>query len=177
MRSLAGRSAKAAHETAELIDGAVKKISSGTEIANKTAQALNNIVDGATKAADLVGEIAAASNEQAQGIAQINQGLSQVEMVTQQNTANAEETASASEELSSQAKHLHQLINTFKLKDMAVLPGRRPRTNGSDSLVSPAASPALEWGAGMAVPESDESGKILRPEDVISLDDKDFGKY
>ncbi len=65
--------------------------------------------------ADLMGEIAAASNEQAQGISQINQGLSQIDSVTQQNTASAEETASAAEELSSQAREMRQMTQQFKL--------------------------------------------------------------
>ena len=116
VRNLAGKSAKAARETAELIEGSVEKVQKGTEIVDNTAKSLKEIVEAATKVTDLVGEIAAASNEQAQGISQVNQGLNQVEQVTQQNTANAEETAAAAEELSSQAKQLRQLVSRFKLK-------------------------------------------------------------
>jgi methyl-accepting chemotaxis protein len=115
VRNLASRSAKAAQETSDLIEGASKSVENGMEIVNRTASALGEIVDGATKVADLVGEIAAASNEQAEGIAQINQGLSQVDQVTQQNTASAEETASASQELSSQAGQLRELVSRFTL--------------------------------------------------------------
>ncbi len=68
-----------------------------------------------TKVTDIVGEIAAASNEQAQGISQITQGLGQVDQVTQQNTAHAVETASAAEELSSQAQLLQGLVSNFKI--------------------------------------------------------------
>ena len=117
VRSLAGRSAKAAQETADLIEGSVRKVDHGTEIVNQTAGALEEIVDRVTKVVDLVGEIAVASNEQAQGITQINQGLNQVEQVTQQNTANAEETASASTQLSSLADQLHHLLNRFQLRN------------------------------------------------------------
>ena len=119
VRNLAGRSAKAAQETAELIENSVKKVENGLEIVNKTATAFSGIVEGSHKVTGLVAEIAAASNEQAQGINQVNQGLSQVEHVTQQNAANAEEMASAALELSSQAKQLRQIVTLFRLRDFA----------------------------------------------------------
>ncbi|MFZ5774741.1 MAG: HAMP domain-containing methyl-accepting chemotaxis protein [Thermodesulfobacteriota bacterium] len=116
VRNLAARSAKAAGETAELIEGSVQKTERGTEIASRTAEALKEIVNSVTKVTELVGEIAAASNEQAQGISQVNEGLGQIDQVTQQNTANAEESAAAAEELSSQATQLRQMLARFKLK-------------------------------------------------------------
>ncbi len=93
VRNLAARSAKAANETAELIDGSVEKVKTGAEIADKTADALKEIVAGVSKVTELVTEISAASNEQAEGISQVNEGLGQIDQVTQQNTANAEEGA------------------------------------------------------------------------------------
>ena len=116
VRNLAQRSAKAARETTELIEGSVKKVDTGTSIAKDTAKALEEIVDSITKVTDLVGEIAAASNEQASGIDQINQGLSQIDQVTQSNTASAEESASAAEELSNQALQLQQLLARITLR-------------------------------------------------------------
>lgn len=116
VRTLAARSAKAAKETAELIENSVGKTRNGTDIADKTASALKEIVTGATKVSDLVGEIAMASNEQAQGFSQVNQGLNQIDGVTQQNTANAEESAAAAEELSGQAMQLQHLLSRFVLK-------------------------------------------------------------
>lgn len=121
VRNLAARSAKAAQETAELIDGSVKNAATGSEIANKTADSLGEIVKGVNKVNDLVAEIAAASNEQAQGISQVDIGLSQIDQVTQQNTANAEESAAAAEELSSQASHLQKILQGFKLTDRSDL--------------------------------------------------------
>ncbi|MBD3408587.1 MAG: HAMP domain-containing protein, partial [Ignavibacteriales bacterium] len=103
VRNLAARSAKAAKETAEMIETAIKRSENGFEIVNETAEILKEVTENSTKTADIVAEIAAASNEQAQGIMQINTGLSQVDKVTQQNTANAEESASASQELNGQA--------------------------------------------------------------------------
>jgi methyl-accepting chemotaxis protein len=115
VRNLAARSAKAASETSELIAGSVSKAQGGASIADRTAEALREIVDQITKVTNLISDISASSNEQAQGIAQVNLGLRQVDSVTQQNTALAEESASASDELSGQAENLRQMMQHFKL--------------------------------------------------------------
>lgn len=125
VRNLAGRSAKAARETSEMIEASIGKVQAGTNIALVTEKAFHEIVTSSVKVADLVGEIAAASNEQAQGIMEIGQGLEQIDKVTQQNTANAEETAAAAEELSSQARELSGLLAKFKLSEEETSPGRR----------------------------------------------------
>jgi methyl-accepting chemotaxis protein len=119
VRNLAARSAKAASETAELIEGSVEKTSTGTQIAERTSEALEEIVGSISKVTDLVSEIAAASNEQAQGISQVNFGLQQVDQVIQQNTASSEESASTSEELSNQAAELKHQLSRFVLKNSA----------------------------------------------------------
>jgi len=123
VRNLAARSATAAQETADLIEGSVKKAENGAQIAGRTAGALEEIVGGITRVSDLVAEIAAASTEQAQGIAQVNQGLGQIDQVTQQNTASAEQSAAAAEELSSQAAQLRQMLQRFKLQQGSVRAG------------------------------------------------------
>lgn len=115
VRNLAARSAKAARETAELIEGSVEKTNNGTKIAEQTSVALQEIVGSITKVSDLVAEISAASNEQAQGITQVNQGLGQVDQTVQGNTATAEESAAAAEELSSQAEQLRHMLTRFTL--------------------------------------------------------------
>ncbi len=115
VRNLAGRSAKAASETALLIEGSLEKVENGTDIAEHTSDSLAAIVAGVTQASDLVGEIAAASNEQAQGISEVSEGLKQIDAVTQKNTASSEETASASQDLSGQASTLQQLLTRFQL--------------------------------------------------------------
>lgn len=121
VRNLAARSAKAAGETAELIEGTVEKTARGTQIARETSDALDGIVEGVKKVSDLVGEIAAAVNEQAEGIGQVNVGLSQIDQVTQQNTANAEQSAAAAEELSAQAMQLKQMLGRFRLSQAAAV--------------------------------------------------------
>ncbi|MEI6100734.1 MAG: methyl-accepting chemotaxis protein, partial [Eubacteriales bacterium] len=106
VRSLAARSANAAQETADLIEGSIRKVSAGTKIANDTANALANIVKNVDKAVELGEKIAVASEEQATGIVQVNQGLAQVSQVVQNNSATAEESAAASQELYGQAEML-----------------------------------------------------------------------
>jgi methyl-accepting chemotaxis protein len=116
VRTLAARSADAAKETTGLIEGSISKVAVGTKIADETAIALDEIVGGIAKVNDLIGNIATASNEQATGIAQINMGIEQVAQVVQQNSATAEESAAASEELSGQSILLKQMIDQFQLR-------------------------------------------------------------
>jgi methyl-accepting chemotaxis protein len=115
VRSLAARSAKAARETAQLIEDSGNKVVHGTQISKETSAELANIVSGITKVTSLVTEISAASREQAEGVDQVNTGLGQIDGVIQQTTAHAEETASASEILSRQAIDLQELMSHFNL--------------------------------------------------------------
>ena len=123
VRNLASRSAKAAKETAELIEGSVKRVEAGTAIMETTQTRLDEIVDRVSKVSDLVSEISTASNEQAKGIDQTNQGIRQIEEVTQQNAATAEETAAAAQELSGMSMELTHLLERFSLKDGREQPG------------------------------------------------------
>ena len=127
VRNLAARSAKAASETSELIEGSVEKVANGTKIAEHTAEALEEIVSSISKVTDLVGEIAAASNEQANGVSQVNVGLQQIDQVVQQSTANAEESAATSEELSAQAADLKNQLSHFKLRNNPGLQQPQPQ--------------------------------------------------
>jgi methyl-accepting chemotaxis protein len=172
VRNLAARSAKAAKETADLIEGSVQKVTAGAQIADKTAEALGEIVNGVGKVTDLVAEIAASSNEQAQGITEINTALSQIDQVTQQNTANAEEGASAAEELSGQAEQLRSMLMHFRLvgrkpQDILKRPTSKPAKPVDRSSLSPETIPATTWETLEQQPASD----------LIALDDSEFGKY
>ena len=84
-----------------MIDESVKNSSNGVSIAAEVRQVLDEIADGVNKTGDLVEEISSASQEQSQGIEQINQAMGQMDQVTQSNAANAEESASASEQVMS----------------------------------------------------------------------------
>ena len=116
VRNLAARSAKAAKETTDMIEGSIKKAETGTKIANETAEALNKIVENTVQVANFIGQIAVASNEQSEGISQINAAVMQVSTVVQTNSATSEESASASEELASQAEMLKDQVSQFNLK-------------------------------------------------------------
>jgi len=173
VRNLAARSANAAKETTDLIEGSIKKTEAGTRIANETAKALNEIVAGITRAASLVNDIAIASNEQATGIAQINQGVMQISQVVQNNSATAEESASASEELSSQAELLRESVGRFKLRKNSSSSEKQDILNPEvirlieDMSEKKKSRPARAKGA--------QAGSA--PKVKIDLSDKEFGKY
>ncbi|MCL2005811.1 MAG: methyl-accepting chemotaxis protein [Planctomycetaceae bacterium] len=116
VRNLASRSAKAARETSELIANSGTEIERGGKIANQTSEVLNAIVEKVKQTTDLVAGIAIASNEQAQGVGQVTIGLQQIDQVTQQNTAVAEQSASAANEMSAMARTLRELVAQFRLR-------------------------------------------------------------
>jgi len=116
VRALAARSKNAAAETNELIETSRQKTSAGSIIANKTAQALDEIVSQISEISFLIEDVAKASTEQTTAIEQINIGVSQIAAVTQSNTATSEESASVSEELSSQTETFRRMVDEFKLK-------------------------------------------------------------
>ena len=169
VRNLAARSAKAAKETTDLIEGSIVKVNDGTTIATKTAESLTSIVSGISKAADLVSDIAVASNEQAIGVEQINQGILQISDVVQTTSATSEETAAASEELSSQAEMLKVQVSKFKLKDQNKL----TRYSNAQELTPEVLKMLSNINKTNNIPNSPKSIDSKK----ISLSDKDFGKY
>jgi methyl-accepting chemotaxis protein len=110
VRNLAMRSAEAAKTTAHLIQETVKKIDSGSNLVSLTGQAFSRVVGSTKKVDELVNEITSASEEQTQGIDQINRALAHMDKVVQSNAANAEESAQAAEELHEQAEHLRECV-------------------------------------------------------------------
>lgn len=110
VRNLAQRAAQAAKETTGLIEDSVTRVREGTEVAAEVGKALSAIVEDVTKVSDLVNGITQASQEQAQGVEQVNTAVAQMDKVTQQNAASAEESASAAQELSAQAATLKNMV-------------------------------------------------------------------
>ena len=116
VRNLAQRSARAARETTELIEGNNDKVNRGIRYAGETSVVFNEIVNAIDKISVLIDEISVASREQSIGLKEVNAGLSQIDRATQDNTALSEESAAAAEELSSQAEELRGLVSRFKLR-------------------------------------------------------------
>ncbi|MEG0564668.1 MAG: methyl-accepting chemotaxis protein [Hungatella sp.] len=119
VRNLASKSAEAAKSTTALIENSVKAVEKGTKLVDDTAKSLLSVVDGARDASTIVDKIAAASTEQANSAIQVTQGIDQISAVVQTNSATAEESAAASEELSGQATMLKDLVSRFKLKNVS----------------------------------------------------------
>ena len=115
VRSLAARSQKAAEETTDLINDSITRVETGSGIAETTANALEIIVTNANEVLQIIHEISAASQEQAEAVGQTGTGIQQISAVVQNNSAVSEETAAAAEELNSQAEILQQLVSYFKL--------------------------------------------------------------
>ncbi|NLY68318.1 MAG: hypothetical protein GX067_00785 [Clostridiales bacterium] len=162
VRKLAARASDAAKETAELIENSMSKINDGSKIAGETAEELHNIVSETTKVSELVDSIAKASNEQSIAIAQINEGISQVSHVVHENTATAEENASASEQLSRQATFLDELLGRFTISETAL-----------KSNLSVVASEKRDTEDNEESSNFESNGENIK----ILLSDNEFGKY
>ena len=175
VRNLAQRSASAASETTEMIEGSIKKAERGTEIANQTAEALKEIGVSITRVADLVKEITGASHEQSAAISEINMSLTEIGQVTQSTTASAEESASAAEELSSQSRRLKNMLSKFSLRlsdnghSIDSAPDEASRRTGDEFSGVPAKNAALDK-------RNVKVSREIKPQDIISLDD-DFGSF
>ncbi len=173
VRALAQRSAEAAKNTSELIEESQVSANKGVDVTAQVAGMLEQIDTSVGRVTQLVGEIAAASEEQAQGIDQVNIATAQMDRVTQANAANAEESASASEELSAQARELADmvavLIRTVRGKNAVVdidFDGGRAKSGGASPLRRPHAI-----GTAARMP------RVSAPETVLPLDDEDLADF
>ena len=165
VRNLAMRSAEAAKNTANLIEEAVKNSENGVAI---NAEVLNNfqeIAEKTNKVSQVVAEIAAASDQQDQGISQLNKAVEQLNQLTQQNAANAEESASAAEEMSSQSEEMRSMVAGFKLTSSAEFTKTLPADSQSGH---PLQNSGPQRKGAKAL-----SGLQPDPRKVIPLDDRD----
>ncbi|HKT91796.1 MAG TPA: methyl-accepting chemotaxis protein [Paraburkholderia sp.] len=115
VRTLAQRSATAAREIKELIGVSVERVNNGTALVDDAGRTMGEIVQSVKRVADLMNEISAASGEQRTGIEQVNQAVTQMDEVTQQNAALVEEASAAAQSMSSQAAALRELVSVFNI--------------------------------------------------------------
>jgi methyl-accepting chemotaxis protein len=135
VRNLAGRSAQAAKETAELIDNSNKKATDGVEIAERTGTALEHVVENVQKVKNIMGEISVANKEQTQAMGQINEGMGQINTAVQNISSQSEETASAATQLSAQSDNLKAQLAKFKLLNSNNLSTSPKRVSRETSVV------------------------------------------
>lgn len=150
VRSLAQRSALAAKEIKELITDSVAKVSAGGKLVDDAGKTMEEIVVSVKQVADIMGEITAASAEQASGIGQVNQAVAQMDQMTQQNSALVEEAAAAASEMRSQAAKLSQLVASFRLV----------QGSGSNTLTPPKRSSNLGQPARAGLARSPKKDRI-----------------
>lgn len=189
VRNLAGRSAKAARETADLIEESGRKVREGVSIADNTAEVLGSIVENVLKVKDVVAEIAAACEEQTKGISQINVAISQVSTATNSSSQQSMELASASDELASLTEQLQNEIGRFQLRaddagsawgeglPAGITPEMlnqlmhmmQKQKAGPGAAPSAPATPQAPAAAGKSV------GAPSKPSDILPLDDDERG--
>jgi len=175
VRNLAMRSAEAAKNTAEMIEESVMNADGGVRITEEVAKSLGQIVDRAGKVGDLIAEIAAASNEQAVGIEQVNKAVAQMNQVTQSNAANSEESASAAEELNSQSAELSNMVSAFKLSGGPENAPRHTANNGKRN--GPPRQPAAMAISDKRAASKAKRSKAVNAEVIIPLDDEDLSEF
>jgi methyl-accepting chemotaxis protein len=173
VRNLAMRSAEAAKNTATMIEESVENANGGVRITEEVGVSLGRIVDRAERLGGLIAEIAAASNEQALGIEQVNKAVAQMNQVTQSNAANSEESASASEELSSQAAELANMVSEFTLSADS---GRR-RDGKSDHRLGRHDQKPKVSGLGLTISVRKPAAKVLNAEAILPLDEDELNRF
>lgn len=187
VKNLAMRSADAAKNTSGLIEGTVSKIQSGSDLVTRTNSAFSEVTGISAKVGDLVGEIAAASEEQARGIEQVNNVMSEMDKIIQANAANAEETSSASEQMQTQAREMKNYVISLSdmmsssetgslFSDQSKSASEWPEEMPAGPLKKPVVKP-LRKETGLGALEKRKSGKEPDPEKVIPFDDDDFQDF
>ncbi|HPW29488.1 MAG TPA: methyl-accepting chemotaxis protein [Rhodoferax sp.] len=158
VRSLAGRSADAAKEIKSLINASVERVEHGTALVDQAGTTMTEVVSSIKRVTDIMGEISAASNEQALGVAQVGEAVTQMDQTTQQNAALVEQMAAAASSLKSQAQELVQTVAVFQL-------GNTPtqRVNSAPRQVAAAPRTALPPARKLAVSHSAAKAPAKRP--------------
>ena len=178
VRNLAQRSAEAAKNTAHLIDESQQNAENGVSVSDEVAKLLVEMVEHSDKVSSLVAEVSAASEEQSQGIDQINTAVAEMDKVTQSNAANAEESASASEELSAQARELNDMVSVLVgIVDGGNGNGMAKRGNGHRAVTAPSGTKAISAGRAHSARPMRRSKDVVSPDQVIPLDDSELSDF
>jgi len=160
VRSLAQRTASEAKEIRELIKDSVSRVEEGSRLVNQSGESLTEIVESVTRVSDIVAEITMAANEQSAGIEQINQAVTQLDEMTQQNASLVEEAAAASKSLDEQAEGMSQLVSRFVIDGGGSVPPepRAPREGVPASMTTVTPAPkGLPEGRKLLAVGADES--------------------
>ncbi len=150
VRNLAQRSAAAAKEIKGLIGDSVARVEAGSRLVDQAGQTMDEVVASVKRVSDIIGEIAAASQEQRDGIEQVNQSIVQMDQVTQQNAALVEQAAAAAASMREQAGGLAQLVGTFQLAQGAQATKLAPAAAAPQAVQRPPARQALAHGRSAA---------------------------
>ncbi|HKJ99124.1 MAG TPA: methyl-accepting chemotaxis protein [Desulfotignum sp.] len=175
VRNLAMRAAEAARNTAELIEGTVKKVNDGSRLVSTTNEAFGQVAESAAKVGDLIAEISAASKEQSSGIEQVNIAITEMDKVVQQNAANAEESASASEEMNAQAEQLKEYVEDLVM----LVTGKRDRNQAvarKKSIKNVGLHQAKKISSSNK-PAAVKSGEVRSDQVIPFDDDEDFKNF
>jgi methyl-accepting chemotaxis protein len=180
VRNLAMRAAAAAKDTEILIGSTLKNIQEGSELIANTLDEFYQMGDDAKKVSELFGEISVASEEQTRGIEQVNKAVAEMDRVVQQNAANAEQSASASEELNAQAGHMkfvvEGLVNLVGEAEIIKSEAKKRVTRLTKAPLQQDRFSAIrreDKDKGVAVYKARE----VSPDQVIPLDDDDFKDF
>lgn len=172
VRNLAQKSAEAVKSTTKLIDDSVKSVENGMSIANNTAKSLEEVVTSSSRVSELVTEIAAACVQQSEAISQVTSGIDQISTVVQTNSATAEESAAASEELSSQAVVLKGMVAKFKLRKSGNLSSFDYSTSESSFTSDSSAFADIDDGG-----YSGNAFDTYSDSSLVDIEDKEYSSY
>jgi methyl-accepting chemotaxis protein len=179
VRNLAQRSAESAKKTAALIETSQTKSQIGVDLVGVTSEAIDEIATNASKVGEIISEITTAADEQARGISQVNQAIGNMDQVTQSNASSSEELAASSEELSSQAMSMNDLVGDLvgvidgeeAKEKRAMESAQRASRKFSMKKPTPTARP-IKIAHKPSVSLKSDSSKHLIP-----FDDDKFGEY
>jgi len=175
VRNLAMRAAEASKNTSDLIGNTVKSVQEGAKLTSDAYEAFKSNEEITGKISNLVSEIAAASEEQSQGIDQINKAVTEMDKVTQQSASNAEESASASEEMNSQAKAMQGIVGELT----ALVGGRNGHGNGASNKKQAGLIKMLKKNKEKSEPASLSSSGLneIKPHHIIPINDGEFTDF